>query len=87
MEIDLMLEKGSNLTWFQRWGRNQIVFWVADRSWLGFSVGIKIDIFARGVETDFFCVFKPMIGFNLWIKIDVVLVRVSRTRLVLFVRA
>ena len=47
IEIELILEWGSGLTW------NYLDVCVRDRIWLGFSVGIESDLFfVRGIEID-----------------------------------
>ena len=63
IEIDLILEWGSKLTWFQRWSRNSR-FYVRDRNWLGFSVGIELDFyFVRGSRsTSVLCAGRKLLG-------------------------
>ena len=75
IEIDLILEWGSKLTWFQRWSRNSR-FYVRDRNWLGFSVGIELDlVFVRGLKsTSVLCVGRKLLGFIVWIEINFVFV-------------
>ena len=76
IEIGLMLEWGSKLTWFQWWGRTSLGLHVRDRNWLGFSFGIELDLFfVRGWKSTLvLCAGRKFLGFNLWIKIDSVFV-------------
>ena len=60
IEIDLFLERGSELTWFCVAIENELVLvfgsklvYVGGRTWLDFSVGIEIDlVLVWGVEID-----------------------------------
>ena len=76
IEIDLILEWGWKLIWFQGWGRSELGFSVGDRNCLGFSVGIEIDFVSlRGVEIDLFlCTGRKWLGFSVWIEISLVFV-------------
>ena len=57
IEIDLILERGSKLTWFQWWGRTSLGFYVRNINWLGFSVGIELDLILYGGQNRLrFCV-------------------------------
>ena len=78
IKIDLILEWGSKLTWFQWWDQKLLGFCVGDRNWLGVSLGFEIDFLVRGVEIDF-VMFGPIIVWcHVWIDIDLVLARESR---------
>ena len=87
IEIDLILEWRSKLTWFQWWGRKQLVFCVTDRNWHGCCVCIEIVVLVRGVETDFVvfgpiivrgsCMDRDWLGFSSGIAIDFLFVRVG----------
>ena len=76
IEIDSILEWGSKLTWFQWWNLTYFVFRTRDRRWLGFIVGIEIDLFSRPGSklTSFPCAGRELLGLNIFIKIDLVLV-------------
>ena len=53
----LDIRVGINLTWFQWWYRNQLDFYVRDRNWHGFSVGIELYLFfVRGQNRLRYCV-------------------------------
>ena len=54
IEIDLILERGSKLTLFQRWGRNLLGFRVEDRTSLFVRV-VEIDFVVFGAIIVLFC--------------------------------
>ena len=57
IEIDLIVEWESKLTWFQWWGRTSLGFYVRNINWLGFSVGIELDLILYGGQNRLrFCV-------------------------------
>ena len=52
IEIHLTSDWGSKLTWFQRWGRNQLGFYAGYRTSLDFSLRIAIELVICGVQND-----------------------------------
>ena len=76
IEINLNLQWGSKLTWLQWWGRTLLDFCVRDRTWLGFSAGIEIDLFWCG-GSSWLCAGRNWLVF-VWWSIDLVLCRWSK---------
>ena len=75
IEIDLVLEWGSKLIWFQWWGRSLLGFCVRDRNWLGLLWGSTLTFSCAEAKIDFvFVCGQKLLSYKVWIEIGLVFV-------------